>query len=1098
MIPSRAASEEDVPVAGVLSPETNPGTLEDEALIGRVAQVAEALLSEALLQETTKERAGSAKLGRLMEDPVGKAFTFAMVDEVFRSHRPEIVASRWRRLLDEFGVPSYLTALERLLMRVGAVGSRILPAFTMRAVEAQMRRESARVILPAEPEPLHRYLSDRRGDGFRLNLNHLGEAVLGEAEASRRLEAVLGLLADPAVDYVSVKISAIFSQINLIAREATLDAIQARLRTLYRAAASLGKFVNLDMEEYRDLALTVDAFRGVLDEPEFRSFSAGIVLQAYLPDSHAALRDLTDWARHRVASGGSPIKIRLVKGANLAMETVEAEGHGWHPAPYATKEETDANYRRLLDFAIHPERAAAARIGVATHNLFDVALALTLRETRGIADRIEIEMLEGMANHQARAVRDAAGELLLYAPSVRLDDFLSAMAYLVRRLDENTAPQNFLHDLFAMRPGSPAWDRQRQRFEDGWRRRHTASTVSRRITPAISPGTGEGFRNEPDTDWTQRRHRDSLAAAIRDWEPLALPLLADWNEVLDLAVRAQPGWEVAGISERAAILRRAAEVMADGRFSTLACLRVDGKKAVAEADAEVSEAIDFARYYATNAEVPSGVVATAQGVVAVIPPWNFPYAIPAGGVLAALMAGNSVILKPARATARTAYHLACQLWKAGVPRDVLQFFPCDNETGRHLIEDRRLAAVILTGGWETANRFREWRPSLPLFAETSGKNALVITAQADRELAIRDLVKSAFGHSGQKCSAASLAILEAEVYDDPVFRRQLHDAAASLPVGTSLDPKHVVTPLVTGAGPALLRALTTLDEGEEWLLEPKRIEGDEETWTPGIKLGVKPGSWFHHTECFGPVLGLMRASSLAEATAWQNATDFGLTAGLHSLDPKESTWWKEHVEAGNLYLNRPITGAIVQRQPFGGWKKSGVGPGAKAGGPNYVHALRHYRDLHPGDTDDYARAWDEHFSRESDPTGLKFESNLFRYRPCRGVILRLGSADPVTIARAERAASISGVPLVISLASEESEAEFLARLPHLAGNAEFLRTTDPPSDAILRTSFAAGLNWINAPLLACGRLELTRWLREQSVSETRHRYGQPLPALRRS
>ncbi len=275
-----------------------------------------------------------------MEDPGGKAFTFAMVDEVFRSHRPAIVAERWRRLLGEHGIPRYLTMVEGLLMRAGAFGSRILPRFTMKAVEERMRRESSRVILPGEADPLHRYLTRRRSEGFRLNLNQLGEAVLGEAEATRRLDAVLAHLADPAVDYVSVKISAIFSQIQLVAWDSTLAEIQARLRVLYRAAKSLGKFVNLDMEEYRDLALTIAAFRGVLDEPEFHSLSAGIVLQAYLPDSVAAQAELTEWAVRRIAAGGAPIKIRIVKGANLAMEAVEAEMHGWHPAPYATKEET--------------------------------------------------------------------------------------------------------------------------------------------------------------------------------------------------------------------------------------------------------------------------------------------------------------------------------------------------------------------------------------------------------------------------------------------------------------------------------------------------------------------------------------------------------------------------------------------------------------------------------------------------------------------------------------------------------------------------------------------------------------------------------------
>ncbi len=1081
------------PQAGPL-PSASPSMGAD--VCERAVALAERLLGEALRQQTRAEHAEAAKLGRLLNDPAGRAFTFAMVDQVFRSRDPSAEARRWRGLLRTFGVPRYLPIVDRMLMFTGAAGSRVLPGVVMKAVAARMRGESSHVILAGEKEPLNRYLSVRRAEGFRINLNHLGEAVLGDEEAARRLSAVLAHLADPAVSCISVKVSAIFSQINLIAWDETVAEVKVRLRTLYRAAASVGKFVNLDMEEYRDLALTIAAFRGVLDEPEFRALSAGIALQAYLPESFAAQRELTEWARARVTAGGAPIKIRLVKGANLAMESVEAELHGWHPAPYGSKAETDANFRRLLEYGCEPANAAAVRLGVASHNLFDVALALTLREANGVAQFVEIEMLEGMANHQARAVRDAAGALLLYAPAVQREDFPGAMAYLVRRLDENTAPENFLRDMFAMRPGSVEWERQRERFVHGWNERSTVSVESRRKTPAVRPAQTAEFQNEPDADWTQPSVRASLTGAIRSWKPEPLPELPDLDAMLRAGADAQPSWEALGVPHRAKILNRAADIMSAQRFEAIACLRLDGKKASADADGEVSEAIDFARYYARTGGVPQGVKAEALGVVAVVSPWNFPYAIPAGGVLAALMAGNTVVLKPARATAQTAWLLARQLWAAGVPRDVLHFFPCDGTTGRALITDPRIACVVLTGSCETARKFQDWRPALPLLAETSGKNAIIITAQADRELAIKDLVRSAFSHSGQKCSAASLAILEAEVYDDPIFRRQLRDAATSLHAGVATDPRSVVTPLVIEPGDALRRALTTLDPGEEWLLEPRRLGDDPCAWTPGIRLGVRPGSWFHQTECFGPVLGLMRAESLAQAIEWQNATGYGLTAGLHSLDPDEIAWWEERVQAGNLYINRAITGAVVRRQPFGGWKRSCIGPGAKAGGPNYVLSFSRLRDAADLEND-YRAAWAGHFTVGHDPSGLRAESNVFRYRPCRGVILRLDARDHTATARAQLAARITGALLIISIREEECDAKFIARLPEITRSMEFFRTISTPGDDVLRAVQDAGLNWIDAPLLACGRVELTRWTREQAVSETRHRYGQ-LPAFQRS
>ena len=1096
--------------------------------------LAEELLRAALARQRPAEQSRARQIAGLIADPSAKALSIAMTDRIFRSADPRRAAKGWRAIVSGFGVPRGFSWLDRVMLRVGAAASRILPEVVMAAVRWRLRHDSRGVILAAESAPLKKYLAGRRDDGTRVNVNQLGEAILGEEDAARRLEAVLTLLARPEVDYVSVKISAIFSQINLLAWDATLSEIKARLRRLYRAALALGKFVNLDMEEYRDLALTVAAFREVLGEPEFLSLRAGLALQAYLPDSHAAQRELTDWAKRRVAAGGAPIKLRLVKGANLAMELVEAEQHGWHPAPYAVKAETDANFRRMLEYACQRENAAAVRIGVGSHNLFDVALALVLREANGVRDAIEIEMLEGMANHQARAVRDAAGGLLTYAPVVQEKDFGSALAYLIRRLDENTAPENFLRDIFALAPGSEAWERQKTRFIHGWKNRHVTGTASHRAVAATPPSqhvpaaprrdavaatppsqhvpatprrdgdvTSEPFANEPDTDWTQATNRDAVWRAVETFrlsEPPAELDAAGISVALDIVKSAQPAWEARGDAARAGVLRRCGDGIAAHRMETIAMLRDDGKKAIAEADTEISEAIDFARYYAATGAAPAGVKAAALGVAVITPPWNFPFAIPCGGVLAALMAGNSVILKPARATIRTAWWLAQQLWEAGVPRDVLQFAVCaDREAGRALITDPRTAAVVLTGAYETARMFQEWRPSLRLFAETSGKNSIVVSAIADRDLAIRDIVRSAFGHAGQKCSAASLAILEAEVHDDPTFRRKLRDAAASLRTGPASDPASVVTPLMREAGPDLHRALTTLDPGESWLLAPRADADDPCLWSPGIRLGVQPGSWFHQTECFGPVLGLMRARDLDEAVAFQNAVSYGLTAGFHSLDESEIAAWRERVEAGNLYINRAITGAVVQRQPFGGWKRSAIGPGAKAGGPNYVNLFRRCENVLPPAFESaaasYRAEWREHFSQPHDPSALRCESNVFRYRPCRGVILRLDATDGtqgVAESLARLAAATCGVPLEISSATIENDKVFASRLPDLARRAEFLRTFATPSDEVLRAAHAADLNWIDAPLSTDGRLELTRWLREQSVSETRHRYGNPI------
>ncbi len=419
-------------------------SLSDDALAERAVALAAQLLTEAKKIETSDERAQSAKIARMMEDPAGKAMTMAMSDQLFRSHKNGRIADQLNYLVEQHGVPKYLGNVEQVALWFGSTLGEYIPSVVIPAVVSKLRQETRAVILPSEEHEFAEYVRRRRAEGTRLNLNQLGEAILGEEEAARRLDAYLKLLARPDVEYISVKISSVFSQINLLAFDNTVDEIKTRLRKLYRTAMqstfvnergdALPKFVNLDMEEYRDLALTVAAFTQTLDEPEFKHYRAGIVLQAYLPDAHQAQQELSAWAGARVAGGGAPIKVRIVKGANLAMERVEAAWHGWEQAPYRSKPEVDANYKRMVIYGLQPERAAAVNLGIASHNLFDIAYGILLRAKYGAEAYAEFEMLEGMANHQARAVKEAADGLLLYAPVVRREDFHSAIAYLVRRL----------------------------------------------------------------------------------------------------------------------------------------------------------------------------------------------------------------------------------------------------------------------------------------------------------------------------------------------------------------------------------------------------------------------------------------------------------------------------------------------------------------------------------------------------------------------------------------------------------------------------------------------------------------------------------------
>jgi RHH-type proline utilization regulon transcriptional repressor/proline dehydrogenase/delta 1-pyrroline-5-carboxylate dehydrogenase len=1083
---------------------------DDASLVERAIALAEQLLTASLSDTTRRERRRSRRLGRMLADERARELIFTLTDQVLRATDPALAAQRFADAVRHHTTDA-IGLFDRLLLRSGAAIAPRLPRLVMPLVTTRIKGETAGIVLPAGDPGLARHIARRAAEGFRLNVNPLGEAILSDAEATERLRRVLAEIDRADVDYVSIKASAVVANLDAFAFEASVDRLADVLRTMYRRTIGLDgaahTFVNLDMEEYRDLELTLQAFMRVLSEHEFRHLDAGIVLQAYLPDSHAALERLGDYASERRGTGGGRVKVRLVKGANLAMESVEAELHGWTAAPYGSKADVDASYKRLLDSALRPEWADGLRIGVASHNLFDVAWALVLAEDRRAAERVEFEMLEGMAPPQARAVREAAGGVLMYAPVVDAADFSASLAYLSRRLDENTQPDNFLRALFTLEPGTTAFDDQAQQFRRAVANRFNVPTGRRRTSQVADPGVR--FANAPDSDMTDPDRRAAIHHALGRVATTELPRPERIDEpsmidrVVEAADRSARAVAADCVAERRLWLLAAADLMERERVGTIGILAGEVFKTALESDPEVSEAIDFCRYYATEGSDlldrarDGGCSVEPRGVVVVVGPWNFPYAIPAGGVAAALAAGNSVVLKPAPEAQAVGARIADQFWRAGVPRDVLQLVVCaDGPVGKRLITHELVDTVVLTGSLATATMFLDWCPGRRVLAETSGKNALVITASADIDQAIADLVRSAFGHAGQKCSAASLGILVAEVYDDPTFRRRLGDAVRSWRVGEATDPATMMGPLIAPPSGALARALTQLDPGESWLVGPQRVS--DRLWTPGVRLGVQPGSWFHRTECFGPVLGLIRADDLDHAIAIQNDTDFGLTGGIHSLDDAEVERWLAGVEVGNAYVNRHITGAVVRRQPFGGWKRSVVGGGAKAGGPGYVAQFARITGAPGASTHGDGRAamrsvWRSEFTRPSDVSHLAAESNVLRHVPLRRVAVRDAGGGSGSRELLGAIAATTGVAVDVSDPSGEADAEFAARA--VAAGCDRVRLLTDLEPAALGVLHAAGIPVDREPLVALPSVELRRWVREQAISRTTHRHGRLLAAV---
>lgn len=1110
---------------------------------------------------TEDERREQQKYAVMVQRPQDKKFLVKVLDESSQIRDRKVLARRIKTLIDRYGVPRFLNRWDTFLFKMYQAFGHHFDFIAIPIIKRRLRSDTSKVIIDEARPQLTEHLAARFKEKIGQNVNLLGEVVLGNAEADHRYHHYLEALEAPDINYISVKISGIYAQTHALNYEESFPELISRMSALYQKAMDFPytdeegvrrhKFINLDMEEYKDAHLTLRLFKAVLSLPQFKNYSAGIVVQAYLPDAYDFQTELLEFAKARVEAGGAPVKMRLVKGANLEMETVVSSLRGWPNPIRPSKTEVDANYLHLLERALLPENARALHLGVASHNLFSIAYAHLLAQRNGTARYMTFEMLEGMANHLWRAQSMLGNRVILYTPVVKDEHFLNAVSYLVRRMDENTAPDNFLTHSFNLKPGTKEWDFLAKQFEDAYAMKDSLTHVSPRTQNRNKPYTpvppSDTMKNEPDTDFDLVQNQEWVRRIFAKWKkspedkPEIIPLQigADTvvcekrhryfdrcqndevcvcemsqadsrqvEEIIGIAESDPAGWRQTTLEERHRIMYDAANRLAEMRGDLIGCMCAVTGKTVLEGDVEVSEAVDYARFYTTAMKefaALEGVEMKPKGTILVISPWNFPCAIPVGGVSAALSGGNTVILKPATVAAPVAWMFAKAFWDAGVPKEALQVIITDREALNKLTSSPAVKHIILTGGTDTAQRIADLAPSTPLSAETGGKNAIILTASGDRDHAIMNIVASAFGNAGQKCSACSLLLVERSVYESENFRSKLKDAATSLKTGSVWNPGNIVGPMITDRNEKLLQAFT-LERGESWLVPPRFIDEKKYILAPTVKWGVRPENFSFRTELFGPLLSVACIENLQEGIELVNGLDYGLTSGLQSLDESEQKQWKNSIQAGNLYINRGITGAIVNRQPFGGMKLSAFGGGVKAGGPNYCACFVTFADKPDSATDyreSYAQAYRNEFSRTRDINKLYGEQNLFRYLPLKSMALRLFPEDRNEEAEMiALAANTCGTPLTISFdpnddrtealrttgctLRKESAEEFLKAMPEY----ERIRTCSPniPRSMYERAA-ETNLYIATAPPVKEGRVELIHYIREQSISFEYHRYG---------
>ncbi len=828
----------------------------------------------------------------------------------------------------------------------------------------------------------------------------LGEAVTSEAEAEHYLQSYVNLIEGiapvvnswpevPQIDRasiaelprvnVSIKLSALDSQFDPIDPTGTTRRVGERLRTLLRAARTHRAFVNIDMESYRTKDLTLAIFRQILLEDEFRDTSdVGIVIQCYLTDSADDLRSLGDWAAQR----GRPVWVRLVKGAYWDYETVFAQAALWPVPVFQHKWETDANYEQLTRFAMANHQHLLTALG--SHNLRSLAHGMAVAKHLGIAaSGFELQMLYGMADAEKQALVDLGYRLRIYMP---YGELIPGMAYLVRRLLENTSNESFLRAGFAEHVSAETL------LMNPLDHRTKADGRAEARRPAASNFTPI-YQNEPPTDFGRESARGAMQVALAQVQrqfDATYPLVIDGQDVpttqwsasicpahkarsvgqvatadvthAEAAVRgarrALGDWWKLGAEGRATYLRGAAEAMRRRRFELAAWEVYECAKEWREADSDVCEAIDFCEYYAARAiemEAPHGVDVPGEenrfgylprGVTAVIAPWNFPLAILTGMTAAALATGNTVVMKPAEQSPVVAAKLMEIFRELDLPPGVLNYLPGPGETvGAALVEHHDVALVAFTGsrGVGLAINARAAQVSTSgqlkfvkhVIAEMGGKNAIIVDDDADLDEAVVGVVRSAFGYQGQKCSACSRVIVLDAVYE--TFLARLVEATRSLKVGPAEDPATSVSALIDAESLARVQNYIQLGRqtGREALAIDVTALADEGFYVgPHIFTDLPPAGRVAQEEIFGPVLAVLRAANLDEAIRIFNDTDYGLTGGIFSRSPEHLRRARRELLVGNLYLNRGITGALVARQPFGGFKLSGIG--TKAGGNDYL------------------------------------------------------------------------------------------------------------------------------------------------------------------
>ncbi|MBT4761677.1 MAG: bifunctional proline dehydrogenase/L-glutamate gamma-semialdehyde dehydrogenase [Bdellovibrionaceae bacterium] len=871
-------------------------------------------------------------------------------------------------------------------MGVGALA----PGLMAGAIKKNIQQMAKMFITGETPKDALPLLKKARKNNLTFTADLLGEATLSEKEALEYFDRYTDLMnwlskdsvswADrPQIDTdalgkipkinISVKLTSLYSQTNEKSWEDTVHILKNKLRPLFQQAIEQFCFLNIDMESYHHKDMTLQVFKELTTEPEFREYRHfGIVIQAYLRDAIHDLEELVSFVKER----GTPVTVRLVKGAYWDFESIHAQQNHWPIPVYTNKQESDANYEVCAELLL--KNYPHIQLAMGSHNVRSISAGICLAEKHNVPKNgYEIQMLFGMADHIKYSLIKSGYRLREYAT---VGELIPGMAYLVRRLLENTSNESFLKSKFADNIDTKVLLKDPKK--------------DLLITHELSYVKDEVFKNESPIDFTEAEPRKHMYAALEnvrknelgkehliqidgkkmsshqtldrhnpsDPEELIgkihLATAVEAELAVHTAKQAFPAWKATPIVERAEAIDRLANIILQNRYNLMALEVFETGKPWAEADGDIIESVDFCRYYAQEmrkmavfqrtGNAPGEVTQylhAARGITLVIAPWNFPLAILTGMVSAALVTGNTVIMKPAEQSSVIASKLMEMAMQAGIPQGALSFLPgLGEEVGEFLTDHKDIDTIAFTGSKpvglhivkKAAHTHSGQKNVKRCIIEMGGKNAIIIDNDADLDEAIQGVIYSAFGFQGQKCSACSRVIVLSEVYD--TFLHRLIEATKSLQILNVEDPKTFFGPLVDQEAYDKITNFLAIAKAQNSLAFQGDVPDKGYYIPPTIFKDVDPKSDLAQNELFAPVLAVIKCEDIDQAIKIANDTPYGLTGGLFSRSPGNIDKVKELFEVGNLYINRGNTGAMVERHPFGGFKMSGLG--SKTGSPDYI------------------------------------------------------------------------------------------------------------------------------------------------------------------